>query len=172
MGTNRYILIAIVSALGVAYVTGLRAEDKDPFVSIIDLQQQENAGEEKIKLDLSNVVVKGIIWSNAKVMAIINQDMVMVGDTWGEFQVESIDQKSVTLLYKGKTYKLFVEESSWMDKKLPAPKIDESPPPEGKLSYPPEGPLPGASNNEFSPENNMSLNNPNEAPDTQREVAR
>lgn len=130
-----YIVILISSY--VVHVPNLRAQEqeRDPFVSIIDLQEQEIKAE-KIKVDLSNVVLKGIIWSNSRAIAIINEELAMLGDNWGGFKVESIDKDSVTLTREGRSYKLFVEEAiPTAEKKEPTTKVQE-PSVEERRGYP------------------------------------
>ena len=85
----------------------LRAEEKDPFASIVDLQEEAAVRQ---KLDLSNVVLKGIIYSSSKSVAIINEELVMAGDTWAGYKVERIDKDSVTLSDGEKSYQLFLPE--------------------------------------------------------------
>ncbi len=167
------LLFVIASLVFSSLYGSARAEEKDPFVSIIDLQKQQAEGEEQIKLDLSNVTLKGIIWSEDKVLAVINEDMVTAGDSWGEFKVERVDKKSVTLQYKGKQYQLFLEESSGADKKIPpAGKVDLPPPPnEERFKYPPDGLMPGGQN-EFNPDMNLPNENFNDKSYMEGEQAR
>lgn len=159
-------LLIVIAGIIFSVVCGsARAQEKDPFVSIIDLQKQQAEGEEQIKLDLSNVSLKGIIWSNDKGLAVINQDMVMAGDSWGEFKVERVDKKSVILQYKGKQYELFLEESSSADKKIPpAGKFEPTgPASEEKFKYPSDANVPGGQN-EFNPDMNLLNENFNDKP--------
>lgn len=95
----------------------LRAEGKDPFVSIVDLQEEATVRQ---KLDLSNVVLKGIIYSSSKSVAIINEELVMAGDNWAGYKVERIDKDNVTLSDGEKSYQLFLpadEEASTKETK-------------------------------------------------------
>lgn len=85
----------------------LRAEEKDPFASIVDLQEEAAVRQ---KLDLSNVVLKGIIYSSSKSVAIINEELVMAGDNWAGYKVERIDKDSVTLSDGEKSYQLSLPE--------------------------------------------------------------
>ena len=161
MFNNERLLIIIAAVICSCVHGSARAEEKDPFVSIIDLQKQQAEGEEQIKLDLSNVSLKGIIWSNDKGLAVINEDMVMAGESWGEFKVERVDKKSVTLQYKGKQYQLVLEDSSGADKKTqPAGQVEPPPlpPEEERLNYPSDENVPGGQS-EFNP--NMNLPNEN-----------
>ena len=85
----------------------LRAEEKDPFASIVDLQEEAAVRQ---KLDLSNVVLKGIIYSSSKSVAIINEELVMAGDNWAGYKVERIDKDNVTLSDGEKSYQLSLPE--------------------------------------------------------------
>ena len=85
----------------------LRAEEKDPFASIVDLQEEVAVRQ---KLDLSNVVLKGIIYSSSRSVAIINEELVMAGDTWLGYKVERIDKDNVTLSDGEKSYQLSLPE--------------------------------------------------------------
>lgn len=85
----------------------LRAEEKDPFVSIVDLEEESAVRQ---RLDLANVVLKGIIWSSSRSVAIINEELVMTGDDWAGYKVERIDKDSVSLSDGEKSYQLFLPE--------------------------------------------------------------
>lgn len=85
----------------------LRAEGKDPFVSVVDLEEEAAVRQ---KLDLSNVVLKGIIYSSSKSVAIINEELVMAGDNWAGYKVERIDKDNVTLSDGEKSYQLSLPE--------------------------------------------------------------
>lgn len=68
----------------------LRAQERDPFTSIIDLKEQL-LGQQK-KINLSQVALKGIIWNPTRAIAIINDELVMAGDNWQGYKVERIDK--------------------------------------------------------------------------------
>ncbi len=85
----------------------LKAEDKDPFISIIDLQKEKFAAQKSLK----EMTLKGIIWNESKAVAIINDELLMAGDDWEGFKVERIDKDGVTLSDKEGSYKLYVEET-------------------------------------------------------------
>lgn len=147
-------LIAVSAC--VLFFRGVMAEDRDPFVSIIDLLEQQTAGEEKMKVDLSQVELKGIIWSAKKMLAVINEELVMAGDNWQGFKVEAIDKNSVTLSYAGKPFKIFVEEPAAAEKKKPAVKL-EAPETNEEFTHPgEEGMFPGGPKG-FPPDKNFGF---------------
>jgi hypothetical protein len=108
LSLKRFILGIVIFIIGFFINTlELRAEEKDPFVSIIDLE--EGAGVIQ-RLDLSTVVLKGIIYSSIRSVAIINEELVMAGDNWAGYKVERIDKDSITLNDGEKSYQLFLPE--------------------------------------------------------------
>ncbi len=117
----------------IIYSSHLYAEERDPFISIIDLQIESQKFAAK-KIDLSKVVLKGIIWNDSRAVAIIDDELVMAGDEWKGLKVERIDKDSVTLSDEIKSYKFFIEETS----ELPLP---EGVPPEGAGPYPEAAPF-------------------------------
>lgn len=118
----------------IIYPAHLNAEERDPFISIIELQSQKLSAK---KIDVSKVVLKGIIWNDSKAIAIIDDELLMAGDEWKGLKVERIDKDSVTLSDEIKSYKLFVEETS----ELPLP--EGYVPPEGTGPYPEAAPFGG-----------------------------
>lgn len=107
MGKPLWVGIMIMAGLMSICPSIVRGELRDPFVSIIDMEKQKVA-EQKI-VDLSNVTIKGILWSDRKVIAIIDDKLVMNGDTWRDFVIEKIDKDSLTLRYEDKTYTLPID---------------------------------------------------------------
>lgn len=107
-------IMMVINITGITCALNLMAAERDPFVSIIDLQAQRATVK---KIDLSQIVLKGIIWNKSQAIAIINDELVMVGDDWQGFKVERIDKDSVTLKEsigldeQAKYYKLFIEEA-------------------------------------------------------------
>lgn len=137
-------LIMVVS--GVGYIFELKAEERDPFTSIIDLREQELSLQKKI--NLSQVDLKGVIWNPERAIAIINDELVMAGDNWQGFKVERIDKDSMILSDNSGSYKLSVEEAPSLNKtdldktglgaitpELPIPESSVSAPPEGIIPY-------------------------------------
>lgn len=106
---DRRLLAIVIGAFGsLIYMGGLKAEMRDPFISIIDTEKQKVV--EQKAIDLSNVSLNGIIWNKARAVAIINEELVMAGDTWRDFSVEKIEKQSVTLRSGAKTYTLSLED--------------------------------------------------------------
>jgi type II secretory pathway component PulC len=133
----RFILCIAIFMVGFFINTfELRAEEKDPFVSIVDLEEESAVRQ---RLDLANVVLKGIIWSSSRSVAIINEELVMAGDDWAGYKVERIDKDSVSLSDGEKSYQLFLPEdeevSAKETKKIVA--ATQEPLPQEMLNPPP-----------------------------------
>ena len=79
------------------------SEDRDPFVSIIDLEAR------KVKLDVSAIKLMGIIWDEKCPVAIINDTLVLIGDEYEGFKVEAIDKDKVTLGNYSRRYKISID---------------------------------------------------------------
>jgi hypothetical protein len=75
----------------------LMAEDRDPFISSLDLEKQKAKMQITKRIDLSQLILKGIIWNEKLSVAIINDDLFMVGDDCKGLKIKSIDRGSVTL---------------------------------------------------------------------------
>ncbi|MFH0857924.1 MAG: hypothetical protein V1842_00040 [Candidatus Omnitrophota bacterium] len=101
--------LAAIFWLGVGRFSYLLAQERDPFVSIVDLQE-ERLKTTKSKVDLSRVVLKGILWNQSRAVAIIDDNLVMTGDEWGGFKVARIDKDRVILSDGEKSYPLFIKE--------------------------------------------------------------
>ena len=110
------ILAAVTIAMAAygMYVTTSAAELRDPFISIMDLEKKQIV--EQKTIDLSNVALKGIIWNDALAVAVINEELIMAGDTWRDFKVEKIEKDSVLLSIEGKEYTLSLGEGESPDK--------------------------------------------------------
>ena len=85
-----------------------RAQDlRDPFGYLISFEEE---AEEEGPLDFEEGVevptlsVEGMIWGGKIPLAIINEQVVGVGDTIEGFKVLKIEKQGVTLLRKGKAY--------------------------------------------------------------------
>lgn len=91
------------------------AELRDPFISIIELEKQKLV--EQKAIDLSNVTLKGILWNEAKRVAIINDELLMPGDAWRDFRIEKIEKDSIIISSEGKDYTLSLGEGVSPDKK-------------------------------------------------------
>ena len=88
---------------------GAWAESRDPFISIIDLEKQKLV-EQKV-LDLSNVIVNGIIWNESASIAIINDELVMAGDKWRDVIMEKIEKDRVISRSQDKSYTLSIDNT-------------------------------------------------------------
>ena len=74
---------------------------KDPFYPLVD----------KVTSKRGSLVLKGVSWKeNGASFAVINQEIVKIGDTIGDSKVVSIEKKSVTLEKDGQKYILVLEE--------------------------------------------------------------
>jgi len=119
MFKGAFICVMILILNGVVFAVNLRAQERDPFVSPVDLRQQRLA--QKATIDLANVVLKGVIWNNRKAVAIINDELVMVGDEWQGFKVERVDTDSVTINDGMNSYRLSVQAGAVAEEITPAP---------------------------------------------------
>ena len=96
----------------VCAAAAVEAGQRDPFVSILDQREQAKRSDED-RMEISEVKVSGIIWNEARPIAILNNgDLVTVEDTWKQFRVEGIDKESITLSEAGKSYRLYVNNPS------------------------------------------------------------
>ena len=112
------IFLTIIILVNIFYASYLKAEERDPFVSLIELEKEKLLAQGN-KIDLSKIFLKGIIWNESKAVAIINDQLVMVGDDWQGFKIERIDKDSVTLSGQGEFYKVFVKEAVPLNKGVP-----------------------------------------------------
>ena len=110
MRLNRNIVLTMLAASAVVAAINAGAQERDPFVSILDLQQQ------KMKVDLSGVVLKGIIWESSRPVAILNDTLVTVGDDFFGFKVVKIGKDKVTLTMGKESYVLEIESAPVEDK--------------------------------------------------------
>ena len=104
-----FILSAIFIVYGADYDEGAR---RGPFVPLADengmrrnLSQSGAEGELPVKLQ-----IMGILASEGSAMAIINGEVVKEGDSIGDVKIEKIDEKSVSVNYQNKIYKLMLRE--------------------------------------------------------------
>jgi len=105
MRLKRNIVLTMLAASAVVAAINAGAQERDPFVSILDLQQQ------KMKVDLSGVVLKGIIWESSRPVAILNDTLVTVGDDFFGFKVVKIGKDKVTLTMGKESYVLEIEST-------------------------------------------------------------
>lgn len=149
-------VVTILISLLLIYFSDLTAQEtgieRDPFVSILDIEKQRILGRElslqRKKKELANISLKGIIWSNLRSVAIINDKPVMPGDEIDGYKITQIDKESVTLNYNRATYTVFIDEFQLDNDKLALKENpQELPPPivhpEGMLQpgYPQDNPM-------------------------------
>ncbi|MDD5476603.1 MAG: hypothetical protein PHG87_00105 [Candidatus Omnitrophica bacterium] len=86
---------------------------RDPFVSVMvkegkkpSLQEQEAAELKRPKINLSALEVQGIIWGAKVPQAIINNKVLVAGDSINGAEILSIDKKGVTLSFAGEVVNL------------------------------------------------------------------
>ena len=91
------------------------ADLKDPFISFLPSKQKEvtpeistqeqgpQAGEEE-KFDYSSLNVTGLVWGTEKPKAIINGEVVGIGDVINEAEILNISDEGILFKYKDKEY--------------------------------------------------------------------
>ena len=103
-------VVAIIVGCALLGIVPLVAqEERDPFVSILDLKKQKLTAY-KQKMDLSKVILKGIIWNAQQSVAIINDELVMAGDEWQGYKLERIDRGGILLSDGENTYQVSIKE--------------------------------------------------------------
>ncbi|MEW6075084.1 MAG: hypothetical protein AB1530_02150 [Candidatus Omnitrophota bacterium] len=102
-----------------ASAANLLENTRDPFVSIIDLAKEE--AQRTTKIDLPGVALRGIIYSDAKAVAIVNDELVMAGDNWSGYKVEDIRPDRVIFNDGMRSYELIMQQ-----KDLDAEKAQEN----------------------------------------------
>lgn len=96
--------------------------ERDPFVSILDQEKQEEKQnkllleEEKLNQEKAKralpVVLNGIIWSDSKAVAIMNDELFGVGDEVEGYKVENIEKDTVILSWDKIRRKLLLVEDT------------------------------------------------------------
>ncbi|MDD5465465.1 MAG: hypothetical protein PHP73_03880 [Candidatus Omnitrophica bacterium] len=86
---------------------------RDPFASVMlkaankeSLQEREAAESNRPKINLSSLDVQGIIWGTKVPQAIINNKVLVAGDSINGAEILSIDKKGVTLSFAGEIVNL------------------------------------------------------------------
>ena len=84
---------------------------RDPFRTYLIKEEpkpapQENTDLAKPQLDLSSLKVQGIIWGVKTPQAIINNQVLTIGDLIEGAEILSIDKKGITLSYNGAIFDL------------------------------------------------------------------
>ncbi len=81
--------------------------DRDPFEPLISRNGLILISR---KTDVTNMALSGIIYSEGESVVIINNEVVKVGDSIGEYKVLIIGEKSVILEKDGQEFTLNLEE--------------------------------------------------------------
>ncbi|HNW40040.1 MAG TPA: hypothetical protein PKI44_06430 [Candidatus Omnitrophota bacterium] len=84
---------------------------RDPFKTYLvkeepKIVEPENVEEPKPQLDLTKLIVQGIIWGVKTPQAIINNQVLTIGDFIENAEILSIDKKGITLSYNGELFDL------------------------------------------------------------------
>lgn len=82
-------------------------EDRDPFTALITPTGRVLVAQQ---MTLSNFVLKGIIYSPDKKLAVINNEIFKETDSVGDYVVETIEEKRVVLKKGDKEIILKLEE--------------------------------------------------------------
>jgi len=134
-----YFLLWQVVAEGANFLENTR----DPFVSIIDLAKDE--AQRTTKIDLPGVALRGIIYSDSKAVAIVNDELVMTGDNWSGYKVEDIRRDRVVFNDGMRSYELIMQkkdsdeeraEENTKDRVNEAPKAQSRPGEERQYGFP------------------------------------
>jgi len=128
-----------------ASAANLPENARDPFVSIIDLAKEE--AQRTTKIDLPGVALRGIIYSDTKAVAIVNDELVMAGDNWSGYKVEDIRPDRVIFNDGMRSYELIMQQKDLDTEKAQenakenvdeAPKIGNRPQEEWQYGLPPQ----------------------------------
>ncbi len=84
--------------------------ERDPFVSVVDLQAQRSALRKQRSMAVSQINIQGIIWSERAPIAIINDELLGQGDNWRGFTIEKIDKQAVSLSDEDGTYLVSIKQ--------------------------------------------------------------
>jgi hypothetical protein len=86
---------------------------RDPFEAAYPKKQvkkevasNEAASAEESAKNLPDFIVQGLIWGGSMPQAIIDGNVVHIGDTIQEAKVVYIDKEGITVLFYGKEYKI------------------------------------------------------------------
>lgn len=100
----------IITRPQIKYKSG---ELRDPFASVMakeekrqDSQKQGAAELNQPKINLSALDVEGIIWGGKMPQAIINNKVLVAGDSIDGAEILSIDKKGITLSFAGEVVNL------------------------------------------------------------------
>ncbi|MFH1397535.1 MAG: hypothetical protein ABIH27_03165 [Candidatus Omnitrophota bacterium] len=104
---NNAIIIALVLVLSAS--SQGRAEKRDPFISTLDWQEVDKNSPVR-KAELTDLVLKGLLWNKVHPVAIINDQILETGDNYAGWKVEKIERDGVILSSKDKIIKITVED--------------------------------------------------------------
>jgi hypothetical protein len=77
---------------------------QDPFKDLLQLylyQMREAMPKEKATLPLPALTIEGIIWNTHMPQAIVNGDVVRIGDTIAGVTITNIEKQGITIDYSG-----------------------------------------------------------------------
>ncbi|MFH1407249.1 MAG: hypothetical protein ABIH01_04555 [Candidatus Omnitrophota bacterium] len=114
---TKYILLLAVCHLLCA--SGLIAEEiftydakgkRDPFMPLVTKEGRIIVDKPSVN-SIEDVKLDAIIWDvQGKSLAMINGEVVAVGELIGDFNVAAIDSDSITLEIDAKEYKIYIEQ--------------------------------------------------------------
>lgn len=82
-------------------------EERNPFLSLSDKVKVEESYFDLTKLSYS-IKLNGIIWKNDYPVAIINNEIVEIGQDWKDFKILGIEQDKVVLQHGKFKYEIFL----------------------------------------------------------------
>jgi len=90
---------------------------KNPFISLLPKPQPKVKGETSQPsishtplISAPALKVSGLVWNTDKPQAIVNSQIVNVGDTVSESEIVSIEKTGIKILYKGEAFTIPIEE--------------------------------------------------------------
>lgn len=156
---NWFQIIFLFLTMSAFYIANLMAQERDPFISMLDLEKQKQKVQIAKKIDVSEFVLKGILWNERQAVAIINDELVMADDAWKGLKITRIDRDSVIVSDGADSYKLSIAEDIVPTGKGALKAKSQEPPPEANVA-----PLPLTAPGEWQgglPGDTMGMN-PNE----------
>lgn len=73
------------------------AQERDPFVSSLDLEKLRSKIQLAQKMDSSQLILRGIIWNEKLSVAIINDELFVVGDECKGLKIKGIEKDAVIM---------------------------------------------------------------------------
>ena len=95
-----------LSVSGAVFDSLYAASKEDPFKNLLQLylyQMREAMPKEKATLPLPELTVEGIIWNTHMPQAIVNGDVVRIGDTIAGVTITNIEKQGITIDYSGES---------------------------------------------------------------------